>query len=88
MRDVDPAANYALADIRTGEALGTFSGAELAAGVPVVLADRYRTRVIAVAPAAAGPPSALPETPLSVALPLLGITALAVARRRRRRAGG
>jgi hypothetical protein len=88
VRDVDPAANYALADVRTGEALGNFGGAELAAGVSVVLADRYRTRVIAVAPAAAGSPSALPETPLAVALPLLGITALAVARRRRRRAGG
>ncbi len=79
LRDSDPSRTCTLTDVRTGEVLGRASGASLAAGYPVTMSDRYRSRVLEVC--AAGPTAALPEGPLLLALPLVAGAALVVRRR-------
>jgi len=81
-RDVDSTRTYTLTDVRTGEVLGSFAGTALAAGIPVTMADRFRTRVLEVAPAAPAPD--LPEAPLALALPLAALLLSLLLLRRRR----
>ena len=50
LHGVDPARTYRLSDVRTGTDLGTFTGAQLAAGLPVTLAP-FTAQVIAIQPA-------------------------------------
>jgi hypothetical protein len=49
LHGVDPATTYRLTDVRTGADLGTQTGAQLAAGMPVTLAP-FAAQVIAVTP--------------------------------------
>jgi len=79
LRDTDPSRTYTLTDVRTGEVLGRATGASLAAGYPVTMSDRYRSRVLEVS--AAGPTAALPEGPLLLALPLVAGAAVLLRRR-------
>jgi hypothetical protein len=47
LHDVDPQASYAVTDVRTGDSLGSFTGARLASGLPVTLAP-HSSVVLAV----------------------------------------
>ena len=49
LHGVDPATSYNVADIHTGQAFGTFTGAQLQAGLPVSLAP-YSSQVLSVTP--------------------------------------
>jgi len=80
-QDTDPTRSYQLTDVRTGEALGSYTGAALQAGIPVTMTDRFRTRVISLS--SAQPAAALSEGHLLYALPVLLIMAV-IARRRTR----
>jgi len=81
LRDVSSDVTYTLTDVRTGEVLERATGATLAAGFPVPMSDRYRSRVLSVSTAA--PAATLPEGPLVLALPLVAGIAVVVRRRSR-----
>ena len=54
LQGLDAAASYTLTDVRTGAAVGTFSGAQLEGGLSLTLPAQYSAQVLAVSPAAPG----------------------------------
>jgi len=86
---VRPQARYTIADVHTGEALGTYSGLQLARGYGVRLATPWTARVLSVTELPGSgdtaAPAALPETPLPALLLLPVAAALGVRALRQRR---
>ena len=82
LQGVDPAQSYALADVRTGESLGTATGAALRRGLLVSLPAAYTSRVISILPVGT---AVVPEVPWPVLLLLAALPVLVRRTRYRRR---
>jgi Melibiase len=50
LQGVDPGVTYHLTDVRTGVAVGDFTGAQLRSGLALTLAQRYTARVLSIRP--------------------------------------